>query len=165
VRTALPDLVASIDPGVWIEDKGLSVVVHTRRALKPDIAWTTLREPVADLAAAHGLIAVDGKQVLEVRIPGLSKADAITELLTDDVRAVLYAGDDIGDIPAFDAVSDWRTGEDHGGNRVGDRAGLTVGVGDEPALAAHVDVLLEHPSELAELLRQLVELGLLGELS
>ncbi|MEU8589023.1 trehalose-phosphatase [Streptomyces sp. NPDC048664] len=112
VRAELPGFLQSIGSwkGTWIEEKGRSVAVHTRRADDPDAAFEALREPLADLALRHGLILEPGRLVLELRPPGMDKGAA----LLDHVRrtgadAVLYAGDDLGDLPAFAAVDKLRS--------------------------------------------------------
>ncbi|MFE5405343.1 trehalose-phosphatase [Streptomyces sp. NPDC056580] len=112
VRAELPGLLerSGAGRGTWIEDKGRAVAVHTRRADDPQAAFEALRAPLAELAARHGLIVEPGRLVLELRPPGMDKGVA----LLDHVRrtaagSVLYAGDDLGDLPAFAAVSELRS--------------------------------------------------------
>src|SRR6185437_10110909 len=52
LRSALPPLLPS---GVWLEDKRLTLVLHTRRAERPDQALAELTGFVPQLAAEHGL--------------------------------------------------------------------------------------------------------------
>ncbi|WP_445280585.1 trehalose-phosphatase [Streptomyces sp. DSM 118148] len=111
VRAELPGLLerAGAGRGTWTEDKGRAVAVHTRRADDPQAAFEALRAPLAELAARHGLIVEPGRLVLELRPPGTDKGVA----LLDHVRrtaagSVLYAGDDLGDLPAFAAVTELR---------------------------------------------------------
>jgi trehalose 6-phosphate phosphatase len=104
LRRRLPGVVASAvtDDDVWVEDKRLSLVVHTRRAADPAEQLALVREPVARLAAELGLETHDGRAVLEVRIPGFDKGSALARLVDELVpTAVLFAGDDLGDVPAF----------------------------------------------------------------
>jgi trehalose 6-phosphate phosphatase len=108
LRVELPPVVASGDPDVWIEDKGLSLVVHARRADDPDAALAELREPVTALAGRLGLEVHPGSDVLEIRIPGFDKAAALARLATDR-QAVLFLGDDLGDLPAFDKIRTLRS--------------------------------------------------------
>jgi trehalose 6-phosphate phosphatase len=111
LRRQLPQLVAehSADPGVWIEDKRLSLVVHTRRAADPDAELGRLAGPVTKLAAELGLEIHPGRDVLEVRLPGYDKG-AVLRRLVDELAptAVLFAGDDVGDLPAFAVVRELR---------------------------------------------------------
>jgi trehalose 6-phosphate phosphatase len=106
VRAALPALLArSATEGTWTEDKGRSVAVHTRRAADPGAAFEALRGPLTDLAARHGLIVEPGRMVLELRPPGMDKGAALLDhVRATGARSVLYAGDDLGDLPAYAAV-------------------------------------------------------------
>ncbi|MDQ2751347.1 MAG: trehalose-phosphatase [Actinomycetota bacterium] len=111
LRTALPGLLAAHvdDPGLWTEDKRLSLVVHTRRTTDPGAALSRLREPVGRLAAELGLEVHDGRDVLEIRLPGYDKGAVLRRLVARfEPATVLFAGDDVGDLPAFAAVWDLR---------------------------------------------------------
>lgn len=145
LRAQLPPL---LPDGVWLEDKRLSLVVHTRQAADPDAALDQLSSFVPDLVAAQGLETHPGKQVLEIRTPGLSKATALRKLLSPDTSAAFYAGDDLGDLPAIEAVQDWaaRTG----------KPGITVAVGQTAELQSRVDLTVDSPAELARLLAGLL---------
>jgi trehalose 6-phosphate phosphatase len=87
--------------------------------------------------------------VLELRPPGIDKGRAL-ESLADarGVRAVCYAGDDLGDLAAFDAVA---------GLRRKGLAGLAVcsGSDDVPELRARADLVLEGPPALVDFLNAL----------
>jgi trehalose 6-phosphate phosphatase len=103
----LPALVRGVPPaaGAWIEDKGLSLVVHVRRAEDPHAAIDALRAPVTALAEELELEVHPGRDVLELRLPGYDKGAALTRLVNRySPAAVLYIGDDVGDLPAFDVV-------------------------------------------------------------
>jgi trehalose-phosphatase len=95
------------DSAVWIEDKSLSLVIHTRLTAEPDRFLEKLRTPVAEATAAAGLEVRPGKEVLEICIPGYDKGAAIRKLIGDETAAVFYAGDDIGDVPALREVNAW----------------------------------------------------------
>ncbi|MCW2492764.1 MAG: trehalose-6-phosphatase [Frankiales bacterium] len=149
LREALPPLLERVDPGVWLEDKRLSLVVHTRRATHPEQSLEMLREPVTALAAEHDLDVVGGKFVLEIRIPGLSKADAVSSLLNEHTRAALFCGDDLGDLPAFEAIRSWAADSGH--------TGITIAVGEVPQVSTAADLQVDSPEELAELLSELAD--------
>jgi len=102
LRERVPELVAA--QGAALEDKGLSLVVHTRRAPDPAGALARLRAPLAVLAAEAGLEAHPGRLVIELRPAGHDKGGALRRLCEPAPSAVLFAGDDLGDLPAFDAV-------------------------------------------------------------
>jgi trehalose 6-phosphate phosphatase len=148
LRRSLPAVLAEVDPGVWLEDKRLSLVVHTRRASDPDRAWAALQPVITSQASAHGLEVHPGKQVLEIRIPHLSKADAVASLLSDDTTAAVFAGDDVGDVPAILTINEWalNTG----------RPSLTIAVGEVAELRAVCDGTVDSPVDLADLLRELL---------
>ncbi|MFJ9769611.1 trehalose-phosphatase [Kitasatospora sp. NPDC101157] len=156
VRVALPGVLERVGApeGTWVEDKGRSVAVHTRRTGAPEEALELLRAPVGELAAEYGLVVEPGRLVLELRPPGVDKGAALTGFLRErGARSVLYAGDDLGDVAAFAAVEKLR------GQGL---AGLLVcagAVGDAPVreLADRADLVVDGPEGVVELL------GALGE--
>jgi len=151
LRTSLPPLLRRTADGVWLEDKRLSLVVHTRRAADPQRALAELAELLPPLVAEQGLELHPGKLVLEIRIANLSKASALEQLLTADTSAALFGGDDLGDLPAVSAVSDWAAATG--------RPGLTIAVGEVPELRQLADRAVDSPAELAELLAGLLAAG------
>ncbi|RSS66730.1 trehalose-phosphatase [Streptomyces sp. WAC06614] len=151
VRAELPGFLDSIGAwqGTWIEEKGRALAVHTRRAADPAAAFATLREPLAELAQQHGLIVEPGRAVLELRPPGMDKGVALTEYLAETgAEAVLYAGDDLGDLAAYAAVEKLRTDG---------TPGLLVcsGSAEVPELAARADLVLAGPAAVADFLARL----------
>lgn len=152
-RRALPGVLAGLGlrETAWIEDKGRAIGVHTRRAADPQGAFDALREPLAVLAAAHGLAVEPGRYVLELRPPGMDKGRALTAFVGElDARAVLFAGDDLGDLAAFDAVERLR------GEGV---AGLTVCSASQEVgeLADRADLVVPGPPGVAALLTALAD--------
>jgi trehalose 6-phosphate phosphatase len=110
-RERLPGILAAVGapPGTWTEDKGHAVAVHTRRTADPDAALRLLRPALDRLATAEGLMAQPGRMVIELRPPGMDKGQVLKELAAERAaRAVLFGGDDIGDLPAFAAVDELR---------------------------------------------------------
>lgn len=151
VRAELPGFLDSIGAwqGTWIEEKGRALAVHTRRAADPEAAFAALREPLFDLAARHGLVVEPGRAVLELRPPGMDKGVALTEFLAETgAQAVLFAGDDLGDLAAFAAVEKARTDG---------VPGLLVcsGSAEVPELAARADLVLPGPASVAGFLAAL----------
>jgi trehalose 6-phosphate phosphatase len=152
-RTRLPGALAAAGApeGTWVEDKGHALVVHVRRTADPQAALARLTGPMAEFAAETGLDSKPGRLVIELRPRGVSKGTALTELIAErDPSAVLFAGDDLGDLPAFEAVR---------AARAAGRAGIAVcSASDEvSALAAHADLVLDGPKEVAALLAALAE--------
>ncbi|MGA9746071.1 MAG: trehalose-phosphatase [Nocardioides sp.] len=133
----------------YVEDKGLALAVHTRRLDEPAEAFARLEPRLADAAERHGLGLEPGKYVLEVRAPGMHKGRALRDVVAStDASGVLFAGDDLGDIEAFEAA------------RALSRQGLPAllvcsGPTDEPALAEVVDVVVPGPVGVLGLLRRL----------
>ena len=150
VRAALPEVLRDAPPGVTVEDKGQALVVHVRRAADPDAALGALLPALTRLAADHGLEAAAGKKVLELRPPHHDKGRALRELVEErSARSVLVAGDDLGDLPAFDAVESLRAAG---------VAGLTV-CSDGPevpaALRERADLVVAGPTGVVTLLEVL----------
>jgi trehalose 6-phosphate phosphatase len=152
LRLSLPGLLTSVahDRHLWIEDKGLSLVIHARLTAEPERVLEMLRAPVEKAAAASGLGVRPGKEVLEICIPGIDKGTAIRELLSDDPAAAFYAGDDLGDLPAMAEVKAWAT-------RSG-RPAVTVGVSPRGMgpIAEQTDVTVPDPQGLISLLRRIL---------
>ncbi|WP_320775730.1 trehalose-phosphatase [Streptomyces sp. CRN 30] len=137
--------------GTWIEEKGRAVAVHTRRATDPQAAFDALREPLAALAARHGLVVEPGRLVLELRPPGVDKGVALREYVRETgAEAVLYAGDDLGDLPAFAAVD---------ALRAEGTAGLLVcsGSNEVSELEKRADLVVDGPADVVRLLRTLAD--------
>ncbi|MBB6173834.1 trehalose 6-phosphate phosphatase [Nocardiopsis mwathae] len=151
VRDELPELLRRHDApeGTWIEDKGHALAVHTRRTPAPEAALTLLRGPLTELAERAELTVEPGRMVIELRPPGMDKGAALTRFVTErGAASVLYAGDDLGDLAAFDAVAALR------GAGV---AGLTVCSGSDEvtALADRADLVVDGPPGVAALLGSL----------
>ncbi|WP_324783481.1 trehalose-phosphatase [Streptomyces sp. H51] len=153
VRAELPGFLdrTGARQGIWIEEKGRAVAVHTRRAADPQAAFEALREPLAGLAARHGLVVEPGRLVLELRPPGVDKGVALLEYVRDvSAGAVVYAGDDLGDLPAFAAVDKLRSDG---------VPGLLVCSGSDEVteLRERADVVVDGPAGVVRLLRALAD--------
>ena len=103
---AMLDAIASQHPGVLVEDKGASIAVHYRQApqLAESLNWM-LEQLVRDLGNEFDL--QPGACVLELKLRGPNKADAIQAFLTEPPfagRVPVFAGDDLTDIDGFAAV-------------------------------------------------------------
>lgn len=122
-------------PGVYLEDKGRAVAVHWRRAEDPDAAEARLTEEVRRAAGGGpgpALGVEEGKMVIELRPPIDADKGTAVASLADGYDDVAYAGDDVGDLPAFAEVTG-RGGlaiaVDHGGEtdkRVREAAALVL---------------------------------------
>lgn len=153
VRALLPGVLSGLGlwETTWTEDKGSALAVHTRRAPDPQGAFDALRAPLAALAHDHCLVVEPGRYVLELRPAGMDKGQALTAFLAErGARSVLFAGDDLGDLAAFDAVERMR------GEGV---AGVTVcsGSAEVSELAERADVVVDGPPGVAALLAALAD--------
>lgn len=134
---------------VRIEDKGLAIAIHTRgidRGLLDELA-----EPLSALADDLGLAVEPGRQVIELRAPGNDKGDAVRALVSRlGARQVIFAGDDLGDLPAFTAVEELRA------DGVG---GLLIcsASTEQDALVEHADLVLDGPDAVADWLEALAD--------
>lgn len=150
-RAELPELLRDLPPGVVIEDKSLSLAVHTRRASDPVEALERARGPLMGLAARAGLVLEPGRFVLELRPPGMDKGTALREVVRESGgRSVLYAGDDLGDLAAYDAVESLRASG---------VPGLTVCAGstEVAALARRADVVVDGPAGVIDFFSALAD--------
>jgi trehalose 6-phosphate phosphatase len=106
----LPRLLRQADAtDAWVEEKGLAVAVHTRRMAEPREAFDRLLPALTEAAKERNLTVEPGRMVIEIRAAGMDKGLALRRLVDEyDARAVLFVGDDLGDVPAFEAVADLR---------------------------------------------------------
>ena len=135
--------------GVEVERKGVSMALHVRRrpeALSWALAWAR------DKAAASGLIAQPGRLSVELLPPGAADGKArVVEEVASALEALCFVGDDVGDLPAFEAVRRLRAAG---------KAGVAVGVAspEQPVgLAEAVDLLVDGPTGVVALLRAVAQ--------
>lgn len=124
-----------------VEDKGPAVAVHHRLAAP---AMQALRRDLVRACAAHapGWAVLRGRQVLEVKPHGTTKASGVDRLMNEPPFAgslPVGFGDDLTDLDMFDAI------RRHGGT--------AVAVG--PRIAGSGDVQLDAPGESLALLAAL----------
>jgi trehalose 6-phosphate phosphatase len=147
----LPGLLRRLDAAdAHVEEKGLAVAVHTRRLPDPQAVRDRLMEPMRELAERHHLVLEPGRNVIEVRSSGMTKGDAVRTLVEElDAGGMLFVGDDLGDLDAFEAVTELR--------EQGLPTLLVCSLSEEEnALAEHADVLVKGPEGVLELLREVV---------
>ena len=133
--------------GAYVEEKGLAVAVHTRRLPDAEATFERLLGPLTESAHEHDLMAEPGRNVVEVRAPGMDKGLAVTAMAKElSAEGFLFAGDDLGDIQAFRAVMELR------------RTGLATllvcsASAEQSALLDLADVVVDGPQGVLELLR------------
>ena len=83
--------------------------MHTRRLEDPEAAYDRLLPLLSDAAKAHDLDVEPGRSVIEMRAHGMHKGAALHKLVEElEARAVMFCGDDLGDVEAFKAVEELR---------------------------------------------------------
>ena len=137
---------AAAPVGVRVEPKGLAVTVHFRHA--PEAAVWAAQFAGAE-AARSGLEAQPGKMSWELRPPLPIDKGTVIEDLATDLAAVCFAGDDTGDLPAFEALG-----------RLAATGVVTVAIAvagpETPAsVVAAAGVVVDGPSGLLSLLETL----------
>jgi trehalose 6-phosphate phosphatase len=146
----LPRILRRADAtGAWVEEKGLAVAVHTRRLADARAAFDRLLPVLTEAARARNLTVEPGRLVIEVRAAGMDKGLALHRLVEEyDARAVVFVGDDLGDVPAFEAV---------GKLRAQGMPTLLVcsGSDEEATLRDLADVVVTGPDGVMDLLRRL----------
>jgi trehalose 6-phosphate phosphatase len=122
--------------GVWVETKPTAVVVHTR--LAPDRDATAAEDEALRLGERLGAGVLHGHDVVEISVLHASKGEAL-DALRDELGAavVVYAGDDVTDEHAFEAL---------------DPGDVTIKVGRGDTRAAH---RVADPDALVAALRHL----------
>lgn len=139
VRELPSALIRAAAATAYVEEKGLAVAVHTRRVTDAQAAFERLLPVLTELAGVHGLDVEPGKQVIEVRSGRMHKGIVVERLVRDlDARGFIFAGDDLGDLEAFEALIRLR------------EQGLAVllvcsGSAEEPRLASLADVVVDGP--------------------
>lgn len=137
--------------GSRVEPKGGSVAVHYRAADDAAEASAQLVDGLAPVADAAGLEMLPGKMVIELVPAGRPLKDGAVDRIVEDERldAVLYAGDDVADLRAFEALDRLRARGLH-------TVKVAVHGRETPeALSDAADVVVDGPAGLVTLLRGL----------
>lgn len=150
VEALLPGWLSDHDAeDVRVEDKGLAIALHTR-GLDPGV-FDRILPALEELAAAHGLDVEPGRQVVELRIAVVDKGDVLKAYVAEiGARQVVFAGDDLGDIPAFEAVAELRSQGIPG-------LLLCSASAEQDALVALADIVLDGPDAVAVWLDELAD--------
>lgn len=143
---AVADVVAAAAKGpekMRIEDKGLSLTLHYREhpEIEDDVkAWAVLQ------AKRSGLHRRDARKSQELHPPiSTDKGTAVADL-AKECGAAVYVGDDVGDLPAFDALKRLS------GDGVAVMCVVVEGQGTPRELADVADVVVSGPEVVAEAL-------------
>jgi trehalose 6-phosphate phosphatase len=141
------------EPGVSVEDKGLSATVHFRNAPDPMAAAGRVRAAL-DAAAIPWVALRPGRMSLELRPFGAGDKGTALSLLVErhQLRGIVVIGDDVTDLDMFRAA--------HRAREAGVVAAVIgVGGGGEvpPEVAASADALLPDPRAVVQLLHRLAD--------
>lgn len=146
----LPRILRRADAAeAWIEEKGLAVAVHTRRLEDPAGSFERLLPLLSAAAQERHLSIEPGRFVIEIRASGMDKGKALHALVSEfEAGAVVFVGDDLGDVPAFEAVLEMRA------------AGLPAllvcsGSDEQSALRELSDLIVPGPDGVMDFLRGL----------
>ena len=147
----LPAVLDTVGVHPFVEHKGLAVALHTRTLDDPRAAYAQLVEPLTALAQRHGLVVEPGRLVLEARAGDMDKGIALHRLCARlRPQAVVFVGDDRGDLPAFAELDAQRA-------RGTDVLKVCSGSPEEPRLSAEADVVLDGPDGVIGFLTQLAD--------
>ena len=136
--------------GLFFENKGLTASIHYRSCTDMDFARRQILVVVESLSQASDLRITDGRKVVELR-PRLEvdKGSALKSLIEKyDLSGVIYIGDDVSDVDAFEALHNSRI------------KGMAIGVGSDEApsrLYEAADFAIDGVGQVERLLGQLVE--------
>jgi trehalose 6-phosphate phosphatase len=139
--------------GAWVEPKGAAAAVHFRALEDPEAAETASSGRLAVIAATYDLEVVPGKRILELAPAGRPrKGGAVERIATDrELGAVLFAGDDVGDLDAFAGLDRLRT-------RGLWTCAVAAGGRETPVeVLAAADLVLEGPGGVAALLASIAD--------
>ena len=137
---------------IEIEEKGVMLGIHYRRADDRESARHRVEAVSREIALEHGLELGRGRMVVELKPPlAFSKAAVIRARARSlDLRSVAFVGDDLVDLPAFDALDEL---ESEG------VAGVRVAVHSNEAprdLLARADIVVDGPPGVVSFLRSLL---------
>ncbi|MCP3938701.1 MAG: trehalose-phosphatase [Actinomycetia bacterium] len=103
IRSTTAAAAVRFEPGM-VEAKGLSLTVHFRG--RPEMA-EQIESWARETAERTGLEARPAKQSIELHPPiNFDKGSAVRERLDPLARGVVMIGDDVGDLPAYEALDE-----------------------------------------------------------
>jgi trehalose 6-phosphate phosphatase len=146
IAATVTDAEQAAPAGVTVEPKGLSVTLHVREVpLQGDWAlqWAQLE------AERRGLVLHPARKSVELRPPVPIDKGSVVEELLEGLHAGCFIGDDLGDLPAYDAL-----------DRLETRGLVAVRVAVRsseapPELLRRADVTLDGPDGVVALLAEL----------
>ena len=137
---------AEAPAGVYVEPKGLTVTLHWRNA--PE-AGPWAHSFAAREEEERGLRVYPGRMSLELRPPLDVDKGTVVRSLVEGMRAVAVFGDDLGDLPAFDAAAEL------GAQGVAVARVAVVDAESDVRVAASADLVVDGPAGAVTLLEAL----------
>lgn len=151
VLRAIQEVATSV--GAWVEPKGAAAAVHFRNVDDPLAAATAAEPALAAVAAANGLELLGGKRILELTPAGRARKGGAVERIARErgLDAVVFAGDDMGDLDAFEALRRMRA------TGVWTCAIASQGAETASAVVDAADLVLPGPPGVVELLTSIAD--------
>ncbi|MGH2672394.1 MAG: trehalose-phosphatase [Actinomycetota bacterium] len=139
--------------GAWVERKGAAAAVHYRGLQDPEAAEAASAGVLAGLAASNDLEVLSGKRILELTPAGRPRKGGAVERIAREHRmaAVLFAGDDVGDLDAFEALDRLRA------SALWTCAVAARGPDTPPEVEAAADLVVDGPRGTAALLAAIAD--------
>jgi trehalose 6-phosphate phosphatase len=132
--------------GDAVEPKGLSLTVHFR--VRPELG-PQVRAWADGEATRSGLVVRAAKASIELHPPLSADKGVAIEHAVAGLRSVVFLGDDVGDLPAFDALDRLATAGVH-------TVKVAVSTEEAPvAVLERADVVVDGPEGALALLREL----------
>jgi trehalose 6-phosphate phosphatase len=139
---------AAAPEGVSVERKGLSFTLHVRSA--PQLArWC--RSWAEATASTTGLAIHPGRLALELRPPVPIDKGTVVADLVEGTSAATFLGDDLGDLPAFDALDRHAAASGATVARIGVRSAEAP-----PELLERADLIVDGPDGALAFLKSLL---------
>jgi len=139
--------------GAWMETKGATIAVHYRATPDAASAGRELEQRMGEIADQAEMALLSGKHVVELVPAGFPLKEGAVERIieSDALHAALYAGDDIADLLAFEALD-----RAHADGRLKHVVKVAVRGAETPEdLVAAADIVVEGVSEMVDLLATL----------
>ena len=138
-------------PGLLVERKGrIAVTVHWRTSPERDAEAVARTD---EIARRHGLTVYATRMARELRPPVPVDKGTAVEALLDGYDAAVFAGDDRGDLPAYDALDRLAAA-----GRLGAAVRVAVDSAEAPPeLLARADLVVDGPVALAAALGALAD--------
>ena len=157
LREAIKMLDAALDvPGLWLEDKGVSISLHYRHCESPAQAHREILRAIDALPNSDKFLIIGGKMVVNL-LPaiGSTKGSAVTEMVEEhNLSGGLFMGDDITDLDAFHAIQRLRRDSSFRGVNV-----AVLGGEVKQEVIEEADFVLDNVGEVSRFLTWLAQQG------